>query len=119
MDETSAPAFVFGCLACGKTVSGGEPKCPRCGASFEDVKFECPFCGELISPEEHRCPSCGTEFAIFADEVSEKSSIDLDNGSADPAEVDAGSTEFECPACGKSVSESDKSCPHCGALFSE
>lgn len=119
MDDPSAPAFVFGCLACGKTVSGGEPSCPRCGASFKDVRFECPFCGELISPDHHRCPFCSTEFAVFADEVSEKSSIELDNGSSSAPPEDPASLEFECPACGKSVSAADKSCPHCGAIFSE
>ena len=127
MAKEPLPVFVFGCVSCGKTVAGTERSCPRCGASFEDVKFECPFCGELIAPTQRRCPSCGTEFSQFAEDVSEMSAIDLDGeeavsaqGSssavpedARPAEV----LEFECPTCGKRVSENDTQCPNCGARF--
>lgn len=128
MADKSLPVFVFGCASCGKTVSGKERSCPRCGASFEDVMFECPFCGELVSPSDHACASCGTEFDQFAEEVSETSSVDLDgadpqapeskHGGADQRSADpSAEAEYECPACGKSVSESDTRCPHCGANF--
>lgn len=127
MDKEPLPVFVFGCVACGKTVAGTEKVCPRCGASFEEVKFECPFCGELISPTQRKCESCGTEFSEFADGVSEVSAIDLDSPEtvavpeaatieskpAAPSEV----VEFECPNCGKPVSENDTECPNCGARF--
>ncbi len=127
MDKEPLPVFVFGCVACGKTVAGTEKFCPRCGASFEEVKFECPFCGELISPTQRKCESCGTEFSEFADGVSEVSAIDLDSPEtvtipeaatieskpAVPSEV----VEFECPNCGKPVSENDTECPNCGARF--
>jgi len=127
MDKEPLPVFVFGCVTCGKTVAGTEKSCPRCGASFEDVKFECPFCGELISPTQRRCESCGTEFSDFAEGVSEISTVDLDSAEtvtvpeaatadskpADPPEV----LEFECPSCGKQVSENDTECPNCGARF--
>lgn len=118
MEQDATPVFVFGCISCGKTVSGNEPSCPRCGTSFKGLKFECPFCGELVSPSDHRCTSCGTEFATFAEDVADTSSVSLDgartSGTADsPAE----SVEFECPNCGKSVSENDRECPHCGAVF--
>lgn len=121
------PVFVFGCLACGKTVAGNEKSCPRCGASFEEVKFECPFCGELISPTDKKCPSCGTEFGAFAEEVSETCSLDLDGAGFEemteaPAMRSPGAperVEYECPSCGKPVGEDDEECPHCGARFSE
>ncbi len=124
------PVFVFGCIACGKTVAGTERSCPRCGASFEEVKFECPFCGELISPAQRKCESCGTEFGSFSEDVSEASVVDLDGAGSDTAPVpepqsgpasnkdEPGETmQFECPACGKPVQESDAKCPHCGVLF--
>jgi len=118
------PVFVFGCLSCGKTVAGTEKSCPRCGASFEEVKFECPFCGNLISPRDMMCKECGTEFSKFAEEVADTSTIDLDspesglppqgNGS-EPARTEQMS--YECPNCGKPVSENDVECPHCGVRF--
>lgn len=133
MGEEPMPVFVFACVACGKTVAGNEPSCPRCGASFEGVMFECPFCGELVSPTQSRCESCGTEFGSFSEEVNETSAVDLDGaegaaeaepdpqaerqeepGSEEPAHDE---TEFECPVCGKSVGENDTKCPHCGAMF--
>jgi len=123
MGDEPLPVFVFGCVACGKTVEGTEKVCPRCGAPFEDVKFECPFCGELISPTDRRCSSCGTEFGSFAEEVSETATVSLD-GSEAPSSSPAANrpadevVSYECPNCGKPVSESDMKCPHCGALFS-
>lgn len=123
MDGDPLPVFVFACVTCGKTVAGTEKTCPRCGASFEDVKFECPFCGELVSPTERRCPTCGTEFGAFADEVSETACIDLDGSAAcPPAEeqkqaVPEDVVGYECPNCGKPVSENDPKCPHCGVDF--
>ena len=134
MAQDPLPVFVFGCLVCGKTVSGNESKCPRCGASFEDVRFECPFCGELTSPSQSRCDACGTEFTAFAEEVSETSSINLDGSEGEgapaepvpeeqpekPAEAAAPEpVEYECPNCGKPVGEKDSACPHCGASFTE
>jgi len=127
MGKDALPVFVFGCLSCGKTVAGTESKCPRCGASFEDVKFECPFCGALISPQQRKCLECGTEFGQFAEDVSETSNIDLDGtGSAsvapsgnadDRGKESSDDVSYECPNCGKPVSENDLECPHCGARF--
>jgi len=127
MADKSLPVFVFGCASCGKTVSGREKTCPRCGASFEGVMFECPFCGELVSPSDRSCASCGTEFESFAEDVSEVCSVDLDGpseASKQPSQEQARKSdegteavEYECPVCGKSVSESDTRCPHCGAQF--
>lgn len=124
MGEDSLPVFVFGCLSCGKTVAGTEKTCPRCGASFEDVKFECPFCGELVSPAQNRCEACGTEFSAFATEVCETSMVDLDGGEGTDAPPSKGpkaghsdEVSYECPNCGKPVSESDTKCSHCGARF--
>jgi len=123
MGNQPMPVFVFGCIACGKTVGGNEKKCPRCGALFEGVKFECPFCGELVSPMQRKCDSCGTEFGDFSEEVSETALVELDGSEIvlddevrEPME-EKEVVEFECPACGKSVSESDAKCPHCGARF--
>jgi len=126
MGDEPLPVFVFGCVSCGKTVAGTETKCPRCGASFEDVKFECPFCGELVSPGQTRCGACGTEFASFSSEVSDTSLVELDGSEFvavdEPQEPVAApqkeSVEYECPNCGKPVGESDAECPHCGARFS-
>jgi DNA-directed RNA polymerase subunit RPC12/RpoP len=124
MADEDMPVFVFGCMSCGKTVSGKEKSCPRCGASFESVVFQCPFCGEPVSPSQLRCESCGTEFGSFAEDVSETAAVSLDGGDrshemptheAAPLEE---SVEYECPSCGKPVSENDSECPHCGAKFS-
>ncbi len=116
------PVFVFGCMSCGKTVSGREKSCPRCGASFEGVVFECPFCGDPVSPTQAKCENCGTEFGAFAEDVSETAQVVLDGGdSAAPAPATDESEEsvaYECPSCGKPVSENDDACPHCGARFS-
>jgi len=127
MGQESLHVFVFGCISCGKTVAGNEKSCPRCGASFEDVLFECPFCGELVSPRESRCTSCGTEFSGFSEGVLETCSLDLDGAesesapaSPEPAEPKPEPTEaleYECPNCGKPVSENDTKCPHCGVSF--
>ncbi len=121
MGDDPLPVFVFGCISCGKTVEGGEKVCPRCGASFEDAKFECPFCGELVSPADRRCTACGTEFSAFAQEVSTTSHVELDGSEMRPIDDkdtrDDSEIEYECPACGKRVSETDSACPHCGARF--
>jgi rubrerythrin len=121
------PVFVFGCMSCGKTVDGREKSCPRCGASFEGVRFECPFCGELVSPSQRKCDTCGTEFGAFSEEVSKTALVELDGSELVMEDEPGPSTtsgtgshdavEFECPACGKPVSESDAKCPHCGARF--
>lgn len=119
MSEEDMPVFVFGCMSCGKTVSGKEKSCPRCGASFEGVTFECPFCGDPISPDQRRCRNCGTEFSAFSEDVSETAAVDLD-GTGRPSHVGESkeSVEYQCPECGKPVSENDGECPHCHARFS-
>lgn len=124
MAKEPLPVFVFGCMSCGKTVAGNEKSCPRCGASFEDVKFECPFCGELISPTQRKCKVCGTEFEEFAEEVSETSLVDLDRAETKsegmgglPESKSNDEVAYECPQCGKSVRENDAECPHCGVRF--
>ncbi|MCU0852666.1 MAG: zinc-ribbon domain-containing protein [Thermoplasmata archaeon] len=127
MGQEPLHVFVFGCIACGKTVAGNETSCPRCGASFEDVLFECPFCGELVSPRETKCTSCGTEFSAFSEGVMETCNLDLDGSESDalpevqkpkePEPERAEATEYECPNCGKPVAESDTTCPHCGVNF--
>ncbi len=118
------PVFVFGCVSCGKTVAGTEKACPRCGASFENLKFECPFCGTLVSPMDMKCAECGTGFGEFAEAVADMSAIDLD--SAEDTSPDLGDAEkatqshdvaYECPNCGKPVSETDTECPNCGVKF--
>ncbi len=122
MAQDSLPVFVIACVACGKTVSGNEEKCPRCGASFAGVKFECPFCGEHVSINERKCGSCGTEFEVFAEDVAEASTISLDSESESLVLTPPSGSEeiaYECPACGKPVAESDDACPHCGARFTE
>jgi predicted amidophosphoribosyltransferase len=123
MAEQSLPVFVLACVACGKTVSGKEEKCPRCGASFDDVEFECPFCGETVTASQNKCESCSTEFEIFAEEVAEVSSVDLDSEAAGaPPQAEEPRPDpvtYECPSCGKQVGDSDNRCPHCGAMFSE
>ncbi len=117
------PIFVFGCVSCGKTVAGTEKACPRCGASFENVKFECPFCGTLVSPRDMACSECGTGFGDFADDVADTSAIELDGaGIASSAKdgtdkVEPHEVTYECPNCGKSVSENDAECPSCGVKF--
>jgi len=128
MGKEPMPVFVFGCMSCGKTVDGHEETCPRCGASFEGVGFECPFCGELVSPSQRRCESCGTEFGAFSEEVSKTALVELDGSELVMEAETEGSVasetkgseemlEFECPLCGKTVSENDTKCPHCGARF--
>jgi rubrerythrin len=122
MADKPMPVFILGCVACGKTVSGTESKCPRCGVSFEDMRFECPFCGELIRSDIRRCNSCGTSFDVFAEDVVESTSVNLDSSDStapEPGSDDEPSEEvtYECPSCGKSVSESDEACPSCGARF--
>jgi rubrerythrin len=128
MGNEPMPVFVFGCMSCGKTVDGHETSCPRCGASFEGVRFECPFCGEMVSPTQRKCEACGTVFGAFAEEVSKTSLVELDGSeivmdedserpNASAAQDSVESMEFECPSCGKPVSENDTSCPHCGARF--
>ena len=116
------PVFVFGCMSCGKTVSGREKSCPRCGASFEGVVFECPFCGDPVSPADTKCSGCGTEFNAFAEDVSDTAQVELDGvaSQSTASRTDAGSesVEYECPSCGRPVGENDEVCPHCGARFS-
>lgn len=119
MSEEPHPVFVLACLACGKTVSGSETKCPRCGASFEDMCFECPFCGEVVSAVQTRCDECGTEFSLFAEAVDEAATLELDGPGEGGATEVIDAASYECPACGKPVGENDESCPHCGARFTE
>jgi len=123
MAEQSLPVFILACVGCGKTVSGREGKCPRCGASFDDMEFECPFCGETVTASQNKCESCGTEFEIFAEEVAEMSIVSLDSEGTEPSSQPeppgADQAVYECPACGKPVGEADTKCPNCGAMFSE
>ncbi|HUU07321.1 MAG TPA: zinc ribbon domain-containing protein [Thermoplasmata archaeon] len=123
MAEQPLPVFVLACVGCGKTVSGREEKCPRCGASFDDIEFECPFCGETVTALQSKCESCGTEFEIFAEEVAEMAVVALDREaietSSQPEQPGAGQAVYECPSCGKPVDESDTKCPNCGAIFTE
>jgi DNA-directed RNA polymerase subunit RPC12/RpoP len=123
MAEQSLPVFILACVACGKTVSGKEEKCPRCGTSFDDMEFECPFCSEKVTASQSKCGSCGTEFEIFAEEVAEASSVVLDSEEVEPPTQaeQPGSDQlmYECPSCGKQVGDTDTKCPHCGAMFSE
>lgn len=119
MAEKSLPVFLLACVECGKTVSGTEDKCPRCGTSFEGLNFECPFCGEQVSMGQRRCESCGTEFEVFAVEVAEASAISLDSGVGPSTPQSKEELAYECPACGKSVDEADDKCPHCGATFTD
>jgi len=119
MADQSPPVFVLACIACGRTVSGSEAKCPHCGASFEGLRFECPFCGQMVSPGEPRCSECGTEFSIFAEAVEEASSVELNGPETGASDAGAEAAEYECPSCGKPVGAEDKECPHCGACFSE
>ena len=118
MADEDMPVFVFGCMSCGKTVSGKEKSCPRCGASFEGVVFECPFCGEPVSPDQTSCKNCRTEFSAFATDVSETAAVELDREGRSPRIPGAGeSVDYECPECGKPVSQDDNECPHCRARF--
>ncbi len=116
MAQEDMPVFVFGCMSCGKTVSGKEKACPRCGASFEGVVFECPFCGEPVSPNQTRCKNCGTEFGAFAEDVSETAAVALD-GTGRTANGEKQAVQYECPECGELVDEDDDECPHCHARF--
>ena len=90
--------------------------------------FECPFCGELVSLSQRKCESCGTEFGAFSEEVSKTSLVELDGSDIvmdeetekneiEEAQAQGEAVEFECPSCGKPVSENDTACPHCGARF--
>ncbi|UCE90836.1 MAG: zinc ribbon domain-containing protein [Methanobacteriota archaeon] len=117
MAEDPPPVFVLACVSCGKTVSGNEIKCPRCGALFDDREFECPFCGEHTTSDDSRCKACSTEFEVFAEEVAETATVRLD-GLDSQAKADEG-PNLECPACGRTVGEAERKCPHCGAMFSE
>lgn len=106
------PVFILGCVQCGKTVAGTEGACPRCGASFDDLRFECPFCGKMVSPSDTSCPNCRTEFSVFAAEVSDVSNLDLD-GPEEAAESEATPVHRVCPKCGKQVPEGGEGCPDC------
>lgn len=119
MADEAPPVFVLACVSCGKTISGSEESCPRCGASFKEVCFECPFCGAIVSAEQSKCSECGTEFSIFAEAVDETASVELDGPATDASPPQEEPPEYECPACGKSVGSGDSQCPHCGARFSE
>jgi RNA polymerase subunit RPABC4/transcription elongation factor Spt4 len=119
MAEDEPPVFVLACVSCGKTVSGSEAKCPRCGASFDDLSFECPFCGAIVSAGQSKCGECGTEFSIFAEAVDDAASVDLDGPASESIPKPEEAAEYECPACGKAVGEGDEECPHCRARFSE
>ena len=119
MGGETLPVFVLACVRCGKTVSGGEDRCPRCGASFDGLTFECPFCGKHVTSGQHECDSCGTRFEAFAGEVAETSVISLDSGIGSSGLQPREDLTYECPACGESVEESDDRCSHCGIMFAE
>src|SRR4030065_873758 len=107
MGDESLPIVASGWVSCGKTVAGTDKVCPRCGASFEDVKYECPFCGELIAPGQTRCEACATEFASFSSDVSDTSLVDLDGSeslvkeetAAPQSSPEKETGEYECPNC--------------------
>ena len=103
----------------------------------------CPICDSPIEKGAKKCSFCGTDLTIFdgeaesaltaEDQTIKQSFAEMEAKAQKPAAPEAPRIEpaqraqqateqeaiFECPACGEKVRESDKTCPHCGAIFSE
>ncbi|MDH4122559.1 MAG: hypothetical protein OEV21_00505 [Thermoplasmata archaeon] len=100
----------------------------------------CPICDSPLEPGAKKCSFCGTDLTIFNGEakgalraedakvketysqVSEKEQIPapvIESIEKRPSEAEGAGRVFECPACNRKVTESDKVCPHCGAIFEE
>jgi len=112
------PLFVFGCASCGRTVSGLEERCPRCGQEFAaNARFECPFCGEFVEIRKARCPACGTSFASLSEarEASD-SALDavteavLEEARPAPGEL---RKPYVCPSCDAPLQGTETACPNC------
>lgn len=89
--EATAPAVeeeVVTCPMCDSVVSRFDPRCPHCGAEFEEEEVElppehepeiapsdegelasCPVCGALAGLTAKACPSCGAEFEDAEDVI--------------------------------------------------
>ncbi len=51
---------IISCPECGSEISDTARNCPRCGYSFEKMKF-CKFCGEKIPEDSVVCTKCGRQ----------------------------------------------------------
>lgn len=117
-EASERPLFVFGCSSCGRTVSGSEERCPRCGQEFaDDVLFECPFCGELIGVRAVSCPACRTRFAALA-EAREASDTALESVTEAMLEEGRPTEEqlnkpYVCPSCDAPLAGTEAACPNC------
>lgn len=54
----------YSCPRCSWMLTGGEDRCPKCGAGFVDeVSYQCPICAATVAEDAVKCTECGTSFA--------------------------------------------------------
>ncbi len=83
----------------------------------EEEEVTCPVCGRPVGLDVKECPHCGAEFeAEEVEEIPETKPASKAKPAVTESPVDEGEMA-DCPVCGRSVSLSVSSCPHCGAEF--
>lgn len=113
--------------------------CPHCGKAIKvkdeaaGMKGKCLGCGEVIDiPKAKPSPKSAvpdssivgdtqeTGLGIPAAKASSNAETSLDADIAEPKiELNTHTRLVKCVDCGKSVSRSASTCPHCGCLFCE
>lgn len=121
------------CPICDSLIDRGDKKCSFCGTDLSIFEVEIE---EAFKEEERLVEETFSELVGEAKEekIEEQKEIEEEQpdaieaaeptveeeaeGAKEPA-VEEAELAFECPACGGTVSESDKTCPNCGAIFTE
>ncbi len=108
--------------------------CPECDNQIEDQKKECPECGAVIKHEVKKALETldmidDNTFEIkdgdsnrLIDNIKELGSLEKEvekQSFEDENEEEIEVVIYECPVCESEVSEDDKECPQCGAIFEE
>jgi hypothetical protein len=106
------------CPACGEHVVQDTAGCPACGAVYvaPGEIFCCPVCSSpVMEGDNAECPNCGEHFLLFRPR-----SCPACGRTVRPNEqkCQCGALlDDRCPECGSPLSETDSTCPNCGAAF--
>ena len=107
---------------CGARVSGDEPACPGCGATFtKETKFECPFCAALVPHDSETCPHCGISLKLPEEKPIETTLNELLEQviREETQEERAKGKRFSCPNCSYLLVGTEDKCPKCSYEFTK